>query len=227
MRRLASVQRQIFASSGVASPARPALTLQRTMSTEGPTVFDKIISKEIPATVLYEDDKCLAFKDVAPQAPTHFLVIPKVRGNLSQLSKAKEEDKALLGHLMFIAQQVAHEQGLGQSGFRLVINDGKEGAQSVYHLHLHVIGGRQMGWVLCVYRPDVYCQLTLQSTLAGGRRVETCYLMTRIIPNTNQRAHRVLIMHGHRMRSSEVNCERFHLERAERNEHPGVCSLQR
>ena len=108
------------------------------MSTEGPTIFDKIIAKEIPAKILYEDDLCLAFKDVAPQAPTHFLVIPKKRGNLSQLSKAKTEDKALLGHLMFIAQQVAHEEGIAGSGFRVVINDGKEGCQSVYHLHLHV-----------------------------------------------------------------------------------------
>jgi len=112
---------------------------------EGPTIFDKIISKEIPATVIYEDDQALAFKDVNPQGPVHFLVIPKVRDGLTRLSKAEERHKALLGHLMYVAQKVAKEQGLA-AGFRVAINDGPNGCQSVYHLHLHVIGGRQMSW---------------------------------------------------------------------------------
>jgi histidine triad (HIT) family protein len=111
----------------------------------GPTIFDKIIAKEIPAKIIFEDDQCLAFKDVNPQAPVHFLVIPKVRGNLSQLSKARQSDEALLGHLMFVAQLVAREQGIADTGFRVVVNDGVQGSQSVYHLHLHILGGRQLG----------------------------------------------------------------------------------
>ena len=113
---------------------------------EQTTIFDKIISKEIPATIAYEDDKCLAFHDVNPQAPKHLLVIPKVRGNLSQLSKAQESDKEILGHLMYTAKVVAEQEGLAKEGYRIVINDGPHGCQSVYHIHLHIIGGRQMAW---------------------------------------------------------------------------------
>ncbi|CAM9289083.1 unnamed protein product [Pylaiella littoralis] len=111
----------------------------------GETIFDKIISKAIPADIIHEDELCLAFKDINPQAPVHFLVIPKSRDGLTQLSKAVDSNKALLGHLMFVAQQVAKEQGLDE-GFRVVVNDGVQGCQTVYHLHLHVIGGRQLNW---------------------------------------------------------------------------------
>jgi histidine triad (HIT) family protein len=76
----------------------------------------------------------------------HFLVIPKVKDGLSQLSLMREDQKALVGHMMYVASKVANDEGLGRSGFRLVVNDGKDGAQSVYHLHIHVMGGRQMGW---------------------------------------------------------------------------------
>jgi len=109
----------------------------------GDTIFGMILRKEIPATFLYEDDQCVAFKDVNPTAPTHFLVIP--RKPIVQLSAAEDSDEALLGHLLIVARKVAKEQGLGD-GFRVVINDGKNGCQSVYHIHLHVIGGRQLGW---------------------------------------------------------------------------------
>lgn len=95
---------------------------------------------------MYEDEQCMAFRDVNPQAPVHFLVIPKVKDGLSQLSLMREDQKMLMGHLMYVAQKVANDEGLGRTGFRLVINDGKDGAQSVYHLHIHVFGGRQMGW---------------------------------------------------------------------------------
>uniref|UniRef100_A0A1Q3G2V8 HIT domain-containing protein n=1 Tax=Culex tarsalis TaxID=7177 RepID=A0A1Q3G2V8_CULTA len=107
------------------------------------TIFGKILRKEIPCTFIYEDDKCVAFHDISAQAPVHFLVIP--RKPIPQLSKATEEDEALLGHLMLVGKKVAAEQGLDE-GFRVVINDGKNGAQSVYHLHLHFLGGRQMKW---------------------------------------------------------------------------------
>jgi diadenosine tetraphosphate (Ap4A) HIT family hydrolase len=110
------------------------------------TIFDRIVRKEIPAKIAYEDDRCLAFHDISPQGPKHLLVIPKIRGNLAQLSKAEESDKDILGHLLYTAKVVAHQEGLAEKGFRIVINDGPDGCQTVYHLHLHIIGGRQMKW---------------------------------------------------------------------------------
>ncbi|XP_065011934.1 14 kDa zinc-binding protein isoform X1 [Musa acuminata AAA Group] len=107
--------------------------------------FDKIIKKEIPSTVVYEDDKVLAFRDIAPQAPTHILIIPKVKDGLSGLSKAEERHVEILGYLLYIAKLVAKQEGLGD-GFRIVINDGSDAGQSVYHLHVHLLGGRQMNW---------------------------------------------------------------------------------
>ncbi|XP_065454655.1 uncharacterized HIT-like protein Synpcc7942_1390 [Chrysemys picta bellii] len=108
-----------------------------------PTIFSKIIDRTIRADILYEDDKCLAFRDVAPQAPVHFLVIPK--HPITRLSRVAAGDAELLGHLLVVASQTAKVEGL-VDGYRVVINDGKRGSQSVYHLHLHVLGGRQMGW---------------------------------------------------------------------------------
>jgi histidine triad (HIT) family protein len=110
------------------------------------TIFDRIVNKEIPATIIYEDDKCLAFRDISPVAPVHFLVIPKNRDGLTQLSKAEDRHAALLGHLMVTAAKVAAQEKLDQNGYRLVINDGKEGGQEVFHLHIHVIGGKQLSW---------------------------------------------------------------------------------
>ncbi|XP_066921878.1 adenosine 5'-monophosphoramidase HINT1-like [Clytia hemisphaerica] len=107
-------------------------------------IFTKILNKEIPAKLIYEDDKCVAFNDVNPQAPTHFLVIP--RFPIPRLQDVKEDDKALLGHLMFVANKVAGEQGLHEKGYRMVVNNGEQGCQSVIHIHLHVIGGRQLTW---------------------------------------------------------------------------------
>jgi len=107
------------------------------------TIFGKILRREIPADIVYEDDQCLAFHDVNPQAPTHVLVIPKK--TITQLSTAGDEDSALLGHLMTVARKVAVQLKLAK-GFRVVVNDGNDGAQSVYHLHLHILGGRQMKW---------------------------------------------------------------------------------
>jgi histidine triad (HIT) family protein len=108
------------------------------------TIFSKIIAREIPARIIYEDDRCLAFHDVAPQAPVHFLVIPKKE--IARLGSAQVEDEALLGHLVHVAQSVAKEQGLHDTGFRLVINHGRDGGETVPHLHLHVLGGRALGW---------------------------------------------------------------------------------
>jgi len=107
------------------------------------TIFGKILRKEIPCKFIYEDDSVVAFHDINKQAPVHVIVIP--RKPIAQLSKAKEEDEKLLGHLMFAAAKVAKQLELAD-GFRIVINDGKNGGQSVYHLHVHVLGGRQMEW---------------------------------------------------------------------------------
>ena len=127
-------------AAAIAASTNPAI------NPNAPTFFDKIVSKEIPSTIIYEDEYSLAFRDINPQAPVHFLVIPKNKDGLNRLSNMREDQKFLLGHLMFVAQKVAKDEGLKEDGFRLVINDGKNGAQSVYHLHIHVFGGRQMQW---------------------------------------------------------------------------------
>ncbi|XP_066944729.1 uncharacterized HIT-like protein Synpcc7942_1390 [Macrobrachium rosenbergii] len=108
-----------------------------------PTIFDKIIDRSIPADIVYEDEQCLAFRDVSPQAPVHILVIPKKR--IPMLSEAVDDEAQLLGHLLIAVKKVAAQEKL-DNGFRVVINNGKDGAQSVYHLHLHILGGRQMSW---------------------------------------------------------------------------------
>uniref|UniRef100_A0AAY4B7W0 HIT domain-containing protein n=1 Tax=Denticeps clupeoides TaxID=299321 RepID=A0AAY4B7W0_9TELE len=111
----------------------------------GDTIFGKIIRKEIPANILYEDDQCLAFHDVAPQAPTHFLVVPKKTISHRTAVSAISKVNTLLGHLMIVAKKCADQVGL-PNGYRLVVNEGPDGGQSVYHVHIHVLGGRQMGW---------------------------------------------------------------------------------
>jgi len=108
------------------------------------TIFSKIVAREIPANIIYEDDRCLAFHDITPQAPVHVLVIPK--REIARIAEATAEDESLLGHLLFVAQTVAKQCGLHQDGFRLVINNGPNGGETVPHLHVHLLGGREMGW---------------------------------------------------------------------------------
>ncbi|AFZ32595.1 histidine triad (HIT) protein [Gloeocapsa sp. PCC 7428] len=107
------------------------------------TIFSKIIRREIPADIVYEDELALAFKDVNPQAPVHILVIPKEP--IAKLADAESKDHALMGHLLLTAKRVAQQAGL-ENGYRVVINTGSDGGQTVYHLHLHILGGRQMKW---------------------------------------------------------------------------------
>ena len=107
------------------------------------TLFSKIIRREIPADIVYEDDMCLAFKDINPQAPTHILLIPKKP--LPELAAAAAPDQALLGHLMLKASDIAREAGCGEA-FRLVVNNGAGAGQTVFHLHLHILGGRPLQW---------------------------------------------------------------------------------
>ncbi len=107
------------------------------------TIFSKIIAREIPADIIYEDDLCLAFNDIVPQAPMHFLIIPKKP--IVNISDAESEDKTLLGHMILKAGEIAAEQGHGDN-FRLVTNNGETAGQTVFHLHLHVLAGRAFAW---------------------------------------------------------------------------------
>jgi len=107
------------------------------------TIFGKVIRREIPADIVYEDEQCIAFRDINPQAPTHVLVIPKKE--IDMLSNAKTEDQALLGHMVLAACKIARQLGVGDA-FRLVVNNGAEAGQSVFHLHLHILGGRKLRW---------------------------------------------------------------------------------
>ena len=107
------------------------------------TIFNKIIAKEIPAEILYEDDLCLAFNDVNPQAPMHFLIIPKKP--IVKISEAEQDDQTLLGHLLLKAGEIAADQGYADN-FRLVVNNGEDAGQTVFHLHIHVLAGRSLSW---------------------------------------------------------------------------------
>jgi histidine triad (HIT) family protein len=106
------------------------------------TIFGKIARKEIPATIIAESERCLAFRDIAPQAPVHVLVIP--RESYATLNDV--DDPSLLGELLTLARRVAKQEGLADDGYRVVINTNANGGQSVYHLHAHVLGGRALGW---------------------------------------------------------------------------------
>ena len=106
------------------------------------TLFEKIIQREIPADIVYEDDICLAFKDAQPQAPTHLLVIPKKP--IAKLSDSNADDQALLGHLLLKANYIAAQQNL--TDYRVIINNGALAGQTVFHLHLHILGGRVLNW---------------------------------------------------------------------------------
>lgn len=107
------------------------------------TLFTKIINREIPADIVYEDEQCLAFRDINPQAPMHILVIPKKP--LPMLADAADDDAALLGHLLLAARSIAADEGYGDA-FRLVVNNGEKVGQTVFHLHVHILGGRGFTW---------------------------------------------------------------------------------
>ena len=107
------------------------------------TVFQKIIDKEIPAKIVYEDELCIAFHDAHPQAPVHILIIPKK--SITKLVEATNEDQSLLGHLMLIGNKIAKDNGI-EDNFRLIVNNGARAGQTVFHLHLHLLGGRVMTW---------------------------------------------------------------------------------
>ena len=107
------------------------------------TLFEKIIDREIPAEILHEDEDCIAVRDIAPQAPVHVLIIPKKL--IPRVAQAGEEDERLMGKLLLIARMIAKDENL-EDGFRIVINNGPDGGESVPHLHVHLLGGRKLNW---------------------------------------------------------------------------------
>ena len=108
------------------------------------TLFEKIIARQIPSDIVYEDDLVLAFRDIQPKAPVHVLIVPKKP--ISNIAAAKAEDEKVLGHLLLMAAQVAVKLGLGATGYRLVINNGPDAGEAVPHLHCHILGGRSLAW---------------------------------------------------------------------------------
>ena len=107
-------------------------------------VFCKIEKKEIPAEIVYEDDCCLAFRDINPQAPVHILIIP--RRHIPSILELKEEDCELMGRMYLVANELARKEGIADRGFRVLINCGPEAGQAVFHIHMHLLGGRKLGW---------------------------------------------------------------------------------
>jgi histidine triad (HIT) family protein len=114
------------------------------MATNEDCIFCKIVAGEIPAAKIYEDERAVAFRDINPRAPTHALVIP--RAHVASLNEASESDEALLGHLLRVAARVARDEGHADSGYRTVINTGASAGQTVFHIHVHVLGGRALTW---------------------------------------------------------------------------------
>ena len=110
----------------------------------GTTVFDKIISREIPADIIFEDELCIAIRDIHPVSPTHLLIIPKQK--IPSINDLTAADSATVGHLVLVAKDLAAQEGLAESGYRLVFNCGESAGQSVFQIHLHLLGGREFGW---------------------------------------------------------------------------------
>lgn len=108
------------------------------------TIFKRIIDREIPAEIVHEDEHCMAFRDVAPQAPTHVLVIPKKE--IASVADIADEDQQLIGHLYLVMRDIARDLGLSENGYRVVVNVGADGGQAVDHLHFHLLGGRRLAW---------------------------------------------------------------------------------
>lgn len=111
---------------------------------ENTCLFCRILAGEIPSAKVYEDDRAFAFRDIHPQAPTHILLIPKK--HIASLNDTLPDDRALLGHLMWVAPQIAAQEGISENGFRVVANIGGDAGQTVWHIHLHILGGRPMSW---------------------------------------------------------------------------------
>lgn len=110
------------------------------------TIFAKIIAREIPADIIFQDGRVTAFRDINPQAPTHILIVPNKE--IPSANEITPEDEGVLGHMLVVARQIAQQQGISEDGYRLIINCGDHGGQEVYHLHMHLLGGRRLGPML-------------------------------------------------------------------------------
>ena len=132
-----------MASGSFFRPSSTSLKLKPRVVAEK-TIFQKIVDREIPADIIYEDDQCLCFRDIAPQAPVHLLLIPK--NLIVRIGEADPADQDLLGHLLTRIRIIAEQEGLSENGFRVVINNGRDGGEAVPHLHLHLLAGRQLVW---------------------------------------------------------------------------------
>jgi len=143
VRRIHTTKKHIMAE-GEQAGNKPGVTAEALREQAHNTIFGKIVRGEIPAKKIYEDEIALAFHDISPQAPVHFLVIPKKP--IAGLSDVQESDAPTLGHLTYVATKVASQLGLETNGYRLIVNEGLHGQQSVRWLHIHVIGGRQLKW---------------------------------------------------------------------------------
>ncbi|MEM7194764.1 MAG: HIT domain-containing protein [Pseudomonadota bacterium] len=110
------------------------------------TLFSKIVNGDIPADILYQDDRVTAFRDINPQAPVHILIIPNKI--IPTVNDVTSDDEATMGHLFFVARQLAEQEGIAEDGYRLIVNCGPHGNQEVYHLHMHLVGGRELGRML-------------------------------------------------------------------------------
>jgi histidine triad (HIT) family protein len=108
------------------------------------TLFEKICDKEIPASIVHEDDLCVGFRDISPQAPVHLLLVP--RKPIVRIGQAEADDQMLLGHLLLTAARIARQEGFADSGYRVVINNGRDAGEAVPHLHLHILAGRPLDW---------------------------------------------------------------------------------
>lgn len=115
------------------------------------TLFDKIINREIPADIVFEDDQCLAFNDINPQAPVHMLIIPKKR--IATVNDIDDQDRPLVGHLFYVAKQLAAQHGFAEDGYRLVMNCNESAGQTVFHIHVHLLAGKPLGWPPYTDRP--------------------------------------------------------------------------
>ena len=116
------------------------------------SIFTRIIKRELPATIVYEDDDIIAFRDINPQAPTHVLIVPKVE--IPTVNDIQPEQAELVGKMMLVAKQVAADEGIAENGYRLVVNCNRHGCQEVYHLHMHLVGGRQLRGISAAGAPD-------------------------------------------------------------------------
>ena len=111
-----------------------------------PTLFEKIVAREIPATIVHQDDRVTAFRDISPQAPVHVLIVPNKP--IPTVNDVSEDDERTLGHMFIVARDIAKNEGIGENGFRLIVNCNKHGGQVVYHLHMHLLGGQALGPML-------------------------------------------------------------------------------